>query len=346
MNQEEYLDRLIERREHGVEQVPVMNDEVAASLAAAEVLAHLQKIDVPPEFAGHLELSIRARARSFSRQNRSIVAGVRQRSPAGSRRFTIRRVLIAVLANVAVLTVACVSILTASASSLPGDPLYGLKQAEYQLTLTFAGDPQDRASIQIDQLHSALADLSAIVNAGRTDDAIRLALHFVATKTNESRGAVADLPAGPAREAAQRALDSALAEEEQTLRHLLDRVDWPMRVAFTQQMGALGDTVPTVTHATILPQSNSLLLIILTGTHFAPQAGFIIDGQAEGTVSKITSGELVAVISRFAWSPGEHALGVRNPDGTAAQLLLDWGYQHAPDQQGTPEHERGDGGGE
>jgi len=332
MNPEEYVDRLIERRERGEKQLPVINDEVAASLAAAEVLTQLREIAVPPEFAGYLELYIRARARSFGQQTSTAIPVVRPRSRAGAHRFLARRSWTAVLGFAAVLLVACISILTASARSLPGDTLYGLKQAEYQFTLNFASGPQDRASAQIDQLRNALVDLSTVVNDGRADDAIRLALESVAAKTNDSRGAVAALPAGAEREAAQRGLDGVLAQEEQTLRHMLDQVDWPVRLACTQQLGALGDAVPTVTHVMVRPQSNGMLLITLTGMHFAPHAELIVDGRPDGMVSQSTSQQLVAVLSSSAWSAGAHALGVRNPDGTAAQMAL---RDESDDQSGT-----------
>jgi IPT/TIG domain-containing protein len=333
MNPEEYLDRLIESRERGREHLSVANDEIAVCLAAAEVLTQLREIDTPPEFAGHLELYIRARARSFGQQNGRAIPGIRHRSPAGSQRFMMGRAWIAVLGIAAVLMLACIGVLTASARSLPGDTLYGLKQAENQFKLTFASDPQDRVNVQIDQLHSALVDLSTVVNGKRDDDAIRLALNIVAAKTNDSRGAVAALPAGSERETAQRGLDGILAGEEQALRHLLDHVDWPIRLAFTRQLGALGDPVPAVTRVIVRTQSNGSLLITLTGTHFAPNAELIIDGRPGGVVSQSSSEQLVAVISNSAWSAGEHALGVLNPDGTAAQIDLD-GDNQVPNQQG------------
>ena len=67
MNPEEYLDRLIERRERGEGPLPVLTDTVAVSLAAASVLVQLREIAVPSEFAGHLERSIRAR--TLAQQN-------------------------------------------------------------------------------------------------------------------------------------------------------------------------------------------------------------------------------------------------------------------------------------
>ncbi len=317
MNPEEYVDRLIEQRERGEKPLPVITAEVAASLAAAEVLTQLQEIAVPPAFAGYLELYLRARARSFGQQTSTAIPVVRPRSRAG-----VRRSWTAVLGFAAVLLAACISILTASARSLPGDTLYGLKQAEYQFTLNFASGPQDRASAQIDQLRNALVDLRTVVTDGRADDAIRLALSSVAATTNASRGAVAALPAGAEREAAQRDLDGVLAQEEQTVRHMLNQVDWPVRLAFTQQLGALGDPIPTVTQVMVHAQSNGMLLITLTGTHFAPHAELIIDGRPGGMVSQSTSQQVVAVLSSSAWSAGAHALGVRNPDGTAAQMAL------------------------
>jgi hypothetical protein len=317
MNPDEYVDRLIERRERGEKQLPVITDEIAASLAAAEVLTQLREITVPPEFAGYLEIYLRARTRNFGQQTSTALPVVRPVSRAG-----VRRSWTAVLGFAAVLLAACISILTASARSLPGDTLYGLKQAEYQFTLNFASGPQDRASAQIDRLRNALVDLRTVVTDGRDDDAIRLALEDVAATTHNSRGAVAALPAGAEREAAQQELDGVLAQEEQTVRQMLNQADWPVRLACTEQLGALGDAVPTVTRVLVHPQSTGTLLITLTGTHFAPHVELMIDGRPEGAVSQNTSQQLVAIVSDAAWSAGPHALGVRNPDGTAAQMAL------------------------
>ncbi len=342
MNPEEYLDRLLERREHGEMLIPVANDEVVACLAAVEALTQLQKIDVPHEFAGHLELYIRGRARGLAQQNGWSVPIARHQNPAGLQRFQMRKAWIAVLGIAAVLMLACVGVLTASARSLPGDALYSLKQAEGQFKLTFASDPRNRASVQIDLLHNSLVDLNTVVNDKRDDDAIRLALNIVAAETNESQTAVTALPAGSERDAAQQGLDSVLAEEEQILRQLLDHVDWPVRVAVTQQLGALGDPVPILTRVIVSVQTNGTRLITLAGTHFAPQVELIIDGRPTGIMSS-TSQQLVAVLSNSAWSAGEHTFGVLNPDGTAAQIALDGDDQEFNPQgsdrgkTGTPE---------
>lgn len=320
MNPEEYLDRLIERRERGEEHLLITNAEVATILAATETLTQLRQIDVPPEFAERLELSIRARARNLARQNNSMTLPVRPQHRSGLRRSPMRRVFVSALGIAAVLLVACIGVLTVSARSLPGDSLYGVKQAENQLTLTFAN--QDNVSVKIDQLSGALADLRSVVNEGRNDSAVLLALNTVAAKTNDSRDAVAALPPGPERETEQQNLDAILAEEDQTLRTLLNQFDWSLRLAFTQQLGALGDAVPTVSHAAVSLQSNGTILVTLTGSHFSPSAKLTIDGLPKGVVRQSSAGLLVAVINRADWVAGRHTLGVLNPDGTASQAAL------------------------
>src|SRR5260370_20849064 len=124
MNPDEYVDRLIERRERGEKQLPVITDEIAASLAAAEVLTQLREIAVPPEFAGYLELYLRARARNFGQQTSTALPVVRPRSRAG-----VRRSWTAGLGVAPVLLAACISILTASARRPPGDTLRSVTPA-------------------------------------------------------------------------------------------------------------------------------------------------------------------------------------------------------------------------
>jgi hypothetical protein len=357
MNPEEYLDRLIERHEQGELYVHAINDDVAASLGAAEALAQLKEIQIPYEFANNLELSIRARARNLTEQNRwniplaqthSLteqngwhIPPVQSRNQASSRRFIKHRAWVSLLRIAAVFIIAAVGVLTASARSLPGDALYSLKQAEIQFTSTFSGVSQNSANLQINQLRSAIADLNTVVNDGRNDDAIRLALETVAAKTSDSQEAIAALPADSARDEAQGSLASALTEEDQILHQLLNNVDWPIRLTFTQQLGTLGEQVPTVTNVVVRTQGNGMLLIILTGTHFAPQAQLMIDGRQNGVVSKSTPTQLLAVFSSAAWPSGIYAIGVRNPDGTAAQLIINSDDDNNPDREGSNHNRHG-----
>ncbi len=327
MRPEERLERLIEQRENGENQPLFFDDELTATLVAAENLMQLRKINVPPEFARRLEGELRAsvRAQKVSQQTetgRLIPLTPSQGSVSRPYRSLKRRTWVSTLGAVAVLLIAFASLLTISARSLPGDPLYNLKQAENRWALNFGGDPQNHANSAIGQLHSALADLSTVVNEGRDDGAIQQALNTVSTWTNNSREEVSALPAGSDLQTTRQSLEEALIEEDRTLRLLLNHVDWSMKVAFTHQLGALGDPVPAVTHVTMRAQDNGTLLITLTGAGFASGTQFVIDGKVAGIVSQRSAGTLVAVISGTGWSSGTHTVGVLNPDGTAAAIQV------------------------
>lgn len=327
MKREDELDALIEGQYYQGGWRLVRDDEFANSLAAAAKLANLREIDVPVDFTCRLEASLRARARGLPRsispfpQTRSTVPHVQRQGASRARRAFGRRALVAVIGIVAMLVAACTGLLTASANSLPDGPLYGLKQVEDQVRLTFASDPQTRAYTQMDVLRGALEDLKTEVNDGHSDAAITQALHIVASRTQASQQAVAALPTGSERDAGQQNLDRLLVSEDQTLRHLLAHADWSLRVLFTKQLGVLGDPVPAVTRVTISLQLDGTLLVTLNGVYFASQAEFIVDGQPGGTMLRSNSRQMIVVLTRAALSPAihPHTFGVLNPDGTAAQ---------------------------
>lgn len=342
MTPEERLDRLLELREQGAPRLPLTSEDLAARIAAADTLAQLQTIDASPEVDARLEARIRARARQLAHQQGGELPVPRPPERRHTQRFSLRRGWGIALGMAAALLLLCVGTLTAAASSLPGDPLYSLKQFEHQVRLSFASDQQDRAELEISQLQSGLADLNTVISQKRGDAAIQQALDTVADQTRHSQAAVAAVSAGAGQAAVQRDLTSALTEEEQTLYSGLARVDWQLRLAFTHQLGALGEAIPTLTKVSAEPQSNGTVTITLTGTNFAPGALLTINGIPKGSVSQTTPTVLVVTLNASDWPKGQIAVGVLNPDGTAAQITLKAGGddndQDSDDQprQGTP----------
>ena len=68
MKAEDDLDQLIEQHLSGGELLPHCAETMAPLLAAAKRLVQLQEMALPPEFAHHLEVSLRARIRHLRRQ--------------------------------------------------------------------------------------------------------------------------------------------------------------------------------------------------------------------------------------------------------------------------------------
>ncbi|HEY7347193.1 MAG TPA: hypothetical protein VH599_02655 [Ktedonobacterales bacterium] len=357
MNREEDLDRLIEQRLSDASWQPDMSDDEAARIAAAQAILRLNTVEPPPALTERIESRIRARARAHHNGH---IARLRLLPRAGerSRRVSVRRAWVSALSAAAVLLLAFFGVTTAAARSLPGDLLYGLKSWEQQIALASAGSPADRANIQISQLQSALADLETVVGDGRSDADITQALTIVAADTRDSQAAVAATPAGPERDAAEQSLAKALQGETMTLYRLLKQVGWSLRLAFTQQLGALGVPIPTVTQVSATEGSNDTVTLTLTGTNFAPGARLVINGRALGTVSQNSATTLIAMISHSDWRDDKISVGVLNPDGTAAQKIVntdddhhdgsggdDHGGQGTPGSTPEPGDDGGHGGG-
>jgi hypothetical protein len=325
MNPEEQVDRLIEMQSTGEVQHAEISDEITVRLAVAETLLLLQDIEVPSELAARIELRVRAHSHPSPQQNGKIIPLPGFRARPNFHSFGKRPGWIALLGAAALLVLICVGTLTAAARSLPGELLYGVKQAEYQVQLDLAGNPHTRAEDAINQLRSTLADLSTVVNEGGDQDVTMQAFTLLNAKTAESRAAVADVPAGADRQAVQRDLNGVLITEEHTLRSLLNHTNyWQVRLAFTHQLGVLGDTVPKVSQAIVSQQSNGTYLLTVKGTNFAPDSRLVIDGLPVGVMSQRTSTQLVAVVNASDWPHDAHTVGVGilNPDGAAAQVIV------------------------
>lgn len=332
----ELLEHLIEAQQARSTPLQVENEDLAACLEAVGRLSRLQELAVPTDLARRLEQSVRARAhsrslhqpRSRAVSNRGIILIPGRRRTPPVHRHARRRSWIALLGTAAALALSFVSLLTLSARSLPGDPFYNLKQVQNRFALVLAHNPQDLANSNIELLQSALDDLHTVVIDQRNDNALTLALKTVTARTIACRGAVAALPTGSQRATTQQNLDSVLTQEDQTIRQLLPQIDWSMRVLFTQQLAALGDAAPIVTHVTVNAQSNGTFLVTLSGIHFASQALFVLNGKVTGTMRQAASNQLAVILPTSPWLLDSQAFGVLNPDGTAAQLVFDRDNDH------------------
>jgi hypothetical protein len=349
MKREDELDFLIEQCLYDAAWPSEMSEDDAARVEAGMAVARLNSIEPPPALAQRLEERIRRQAQKHpngrvinidrARRNGRI-ADLAPRPPArAGARFRFNRAWMGALGSVAVLLIAFIGVATAAAGSLPGDPLYGLRRFGQQLAVSNANSPSDRANVQITQLQGAIADLETEVGNGRSDADIMQALSVVASDTYDSQAAVAALPAGTARAEEEQSLANTLQIEQTTLYHLLGQVDWSLRLAFTQQLGALGLSIPTVTKVSITRGANYTLTLTLTGTNFASGVRLVINGKLRGTVTQSSATALTATISMTDLREDGNAIGVLNPDGTASQKIIstddgEGGGDHGG--QGTP----------
>ena len=144
------LDRLLDRLVAG--RAPEATGDHAPLLHPARVARAAFVRQVPEEVArGHLAAFRADRARS-------VVVAV------GRPRFRVARIAI-VAAIVAVL--ACGSALAASASALPGDPLYGVKRAAERISLAMHRDPVGRAALHLQFAENRAGEVTDLLASGR-----------------------------------------------------------------------------------------------------------------------------------------------------------------------------------
>ncbi len=332
MRREKQFDQLLEQRRSGMVQLSELRADDAVRMSAAESYARLNDIAIPSDVAQRIEARVRNRASALQAE-RQVVQQHRSPLREVSRRPVMRRAWIAAFAATVVLLLTFLGITTVAANSLPGDPFYGIRQVEQHVALAWTGDQSARASLQLTQLQQAIADLSTVVSKHRSDAAISEALATVAADTQASQKAVHGLPAGKPRVALEQTLANTLFDERTSLHRLLSQVGWSQRVAFTRQLGALGEAVPSITGVMVSWDSGDTLALTINGKNFAPGARLVIDGSSRGIVLQGSTTILrVSVNTSDMHDHMMSRIGVVNPDGTAAQFA----YPGNWDQHGQP----------
>lgn len=318
MKPEEQLEYMITMRQHGEEPFLVVSEEISARLDAAQLFDQLRRIEVPSEFATRLERDIHrhiSNTNMIKERTSNAQSPLRIKGKGPEHHFRTRQTWSTALGIAAILLLAFVTLVTDFTQNPPGSSLSQQKYSAYQLSPIAPPDQK----VNINHLYGALADLSTAVNSGHNDGDIKQKLSIVIARTKDSSA----WATSPEHTREQHDLDQALREEEHTLHRLLLHVDWPIQLAFTRQLGVLGDIVPIITNVAAIPQGNGTVLITLSGSGFAQGSRLVINGRVEGTIIKTTSTQLMASINQSNWFDKAHAIGIEGPDNMANQLIVD-----------------------
>jgi hypothetical protein len=197
-DQAELLDELLDGRARPGDGIPA---DVAELLAVADALAaDIGRAELDPGLAHrHLRLALQR--------------PVPRLAPVPVRTRVRRRVAVIGLAAALLAVPAAV----ASASSLPGDPLYRVKLATDKVRLLAARSPEAEAATRVELAGDRLADLDALLAAGKAGR--------VPAGVEHLRAAVAAAEAAIAVARAEGADSTRLAALETTLREIVTRAN-------------------------------------------------------------------------------------------------------------------------
>jgi hypothetical protein len=120
----------------------------------------------------------------------------------------------------AVLAVAAT--LTASASALPGEPLYGLKQAQEELGVRLASDDQARALALLHRADARLDETARLLQLGRTDEALVMTLRYDHVVERATTTYVVTIDDTPEASPAAAHIDTRLSQQQDQLQSMLE----------------------------------------------------------------------------------------------------------------------------
>jgi len=207
-----------------------------------------------------------------------------------------------------------------------------------------ASSQGDRVRLHLSYANEALAQLDAAVARHAGDPTYSSALATFSSEQLAAAQELATLPANAERTALETQLTTLRLRAGNDLHAALHAVSWSDRVATTQVLGALGETILVVQDVTVTREDGPtvhILRLVASGSGFAPGAVITVDGQSAGTLISGTATQLIVEIDATTFHLPLRDIGVSNPDGTAALSLkveIDNGSDHGsgPPSRPTP----------
>lgn len=293
------------------------DDELLPLVATAQRLASLRVPLSDPAVAQLIKARVLARA-TERRQERE-VAPTREQDRRRARPTMGWSVLRAALvAAVVVLVVGVSTVVVAAAQARPGSPLFALHRVEQSVQANVTPDTAARARQHLQFAREWLATLHTAATQPLGDAAYADALRALRDEDVAAAHEIAQVRPGAQRTALENDLATLRTDERTMLRATLSAANWPNRIAATTALGVLGVTVPRVTGATLVEDTDDHWLVTLTGSGFQPGALLLVNGQPTGSVIALSNGVLTATVPVDALAQTPSTLGVGNPDGTAA----------------------------
>lgn len=261
-----------------------------------------------------------------------------------------------------------VGALTAAAAAGPGSFLFPLHRLEQGIQLGLTGSPADRFRLHLGYANDALAALDATHgDSAQSKSAYAQAL---TTLSNEERAAEQELtavPAGTEHDELSAQLQTFKTRATHDLYAALGpsaALSWQNRLATTQTLGQLGAQVPHIDAVHISRVDDTTRTgdsgsgtgdsgsgssgsrdthswkVTISGSGFTPGVVIMINGHPAGTVTQLSSTQIVALVRTDDADMAAGAIGIEASDGSATQAnnrsLDDNGTSGMPNATVTP----------
>jgi hypothetical protein len=271
--------------------------------------------------------------------------GRRRSRPARDSRRGSWRIWSALAATI--LLAVIVTTFAVAAYASPGSALYGVRRWQEDARSNLANSDTERAQLHIQYATDALDALDAAV-AQHDVTAYREALSRFTDEFGQAAAALALVPAGSEKDSLSAGLDALRARGWNDLRSALPSLSWPVRIATTSALGALGETVITVTRVSGVRSGSygaRLWTLSISGSGFQNGAVLLVRQRPAGHVVSVTSNLMVAQLAGGEDDFLPPDIGVGNPDGAAATTAeVTSRHDDGPRPTGTPGDDPNSGG--
>jgi hypothetical protein len=302
--------------------MPTFNSdqEVSEMVAVARRIQMASAVQVDPDFAERLEQRMRVHnAMQRLQPRRHSLWGRLSPRPL----IQAHPVFAVALSGCMLLVLLAIGVLMASSQvTNPGNPLYALNQWEQNVRISLSSSPADRAALDMQFAGDRLNTLIALANPSDAQ-VYGQQLEQLGQQVENTSQSINQLPAGGQRDQLKGKLTTFETQARHVLRSLLPRLTLEERLATTDTLADLGDSVPHLQDVQfILPShSSGQATIIITGSDLESGAQLVIDGRVMGASGSLHNGVYTFSVN---WNSKQqaHSIGILNPDGTFAQTTM------------------------
>src|SRR5258706_15439201 len=289
-------------------------------VAVARRIQLASAVQVDPDFAERLEQRMRVH---------NAMQRLQRPRPSGWSRLSldwplhVHPVFSVALSCCMLVVLLSIGILIASAQvTNPNNPLYGVNQWEQNVQISLSGSPADRAGLELQFAGDRLNTLTDLANAPDAQT-YEQQLEELDQQIENAVQSINQVPAGAQRDQLASRLATFETQARHVLRGLLLRLTLQERLATTDALADLGDSVPYLQSVRlILPaHPGGQATIIVSGSGFESGAQLAIDWQVLGTSGSSQNGRF-NLEGHWTGQQQAHSIGILNPDGTFAQTTI------------------------
>ena len=207
----------------------------------------------------------------------------------------------------------------ANGTENPRNPLYGVKEWEQHVQLSFANSPENKATVSMEIARDRMKAAGSMTDPSEAS-VYQQMIQDAEQEIDAASQIIKTLPVGADRQRLSNELATLKTDTRQALYSWLPKLSLMGQVVTTTFLGDLGAPVPNIQRATVVVTSHPVeqATITVTGKNFTSSTRLVVNNQLIAGNCTSQQNNCVFVIPWHDQNP-PHTLAVLNENNTAAQ---------------------------